>query len=87
MSIDTDAHAEIARRELDPIEGRIVALGGAYRGIMAPWVAPPEALNAWCPHGLGACRWRQIWDTPQEVKGALIKHIDDAHGGALFPPL
>jgi hypothetical protein len=76
---------EIAKRDIDPLEGRIVTPGDAYRATMAPWEAPPEALNAWCPHRPDACDWRQIWDTPQEVKAAILKHVDDAHGGALFP--
>ncbi len=64
------------------VEGRIVAPGTNYRGVMAPHEAPPTALVTVCSLLADGCGWRQTWDTPEEIWEAELGHARDDHGEA-----
>lgn len=51
---------------------------GVYRGEQPLHEAPPTALIARCP--LGLCDWDELWDTPEEVRAALLGHVEGFHG-------
>ncbi len=67
-------------RMSEPLNGRIMTPGDAYRGRFAAHEAPPQAFIAACPI-FGDCDWRQFWDTEEEVREAEDAHGEQEHGG------
>jgi hypothetical protein len=80
MSTWEERATAIAKREPEPIKGRIMTPGDAYLGKFAAHEAPPQAYRAACPL-FGDCDWRQFWDTPEEVRDAEDEHAEQEHGG------
>jgi hypothetical protein len=72
---------EIARREPEPVEGRIVKPGDHYLGRFHIVEAPSNAIPIRCPilEEDNWCQWAQAWDTPEECRDAQVAHARDDH--------
>ncbi|MGI5274736.1 hypothetical protein ACQEUU_37265 [Nonomuraea sp. CA-218870] len=72
---------QIAKREPEPLTGRIMAAGDHYRGRFAAYEAPADAIPIRCPilEEDNYCQWAQAWDTPDECRDAQVTHARDGH--------